>query len=120
MAERVPLTLFEGALLVSTGNTLLYSVPSNQKLSNVQTTVVNVSTSGSYLFDLWFVEAGEAIDNNKMIHKNKSVTAGTSYSSPHTAIHTLEAGTLIYASPDTANVLSLRLSGVLITLNNPV
>lgn len=120
MAERVPLTLFEGALLVSTGNTLLYSVPAKQKLSNIQTTVTNTSTSGSFLFDLWFVEAGDAIDNNKLIHKNKSVTAGTSYSSPHTAIHTLEAGSLIYASPDAANVLSLRLSGVLITLNNPV
>lgn len=120
MAERVPLTLFEGAILVSAVNTLLYSVPANQLLSNIQTTVVNTSTSGSFLFDLWFVEAGDAIDDNKLIHKNKSVAAGTSYSSPHTAIHTLKAGTLIYAKPGTANVLSMRLSGVLITLNNPV
>lgn len=120
MAERVPLTIFEGTLLTTSDQILLYSVPANQKLSNVQTTVVNVSTSGSYLFDLWFVEVGDAIDNNKLIHKSKAVTAGTSYSSPHTAIHTLEAGTLIYAQAGTANTLSLRLSGVLITLNNPV
>lgn len=120
MAERVPTVLFPQTLMVSTGNTVLYSVPANQLLSNIQTTVVNVSASGSFLFNLWFVEAGAAIDNNKLMHKNKSVTAGTSYSSPHTAIHTLGAGTVIYASPDVANALNIRLSGVLITLNNPV
>ena len=119
MANREPKTLFKGTLLTS-AQTVLFSVPANQKISNIQTTVTNVSVSGAPTFDLWFVESGDAIDNNKLIHKNKSVAGATTFSSSHTAIHTLEAGVVAYAQASTASILTFRLSGVLITLNNPV
>lgn len=115
MADRKPIVVKDGMLMLS-AQTTQYTVPANQKLSNIQTTLVNVST-GTELFDLWFVKAGQSVSDAYLIHRQKTLSSEQSYASPQTGIHTLDSSDFIVTQSQNNQTIAMRISGVLITLN---
>jgi len=103
------LALYKGQ--PGTSNTTLYTAPANTRVHILAASAVNDSTTATY-FSVHMVPSGQAVGDEYLVVNRE--TLGSRESAPIVELqgHVLEAGDFLSAIAETADTITLQISGV--------
>jgi hypothetical protein len=95
--------------------TAQYTCPAKQKTLIKKATITNTSTTIAYVATVHTVTAAGTVSALNMILNARAIAPKETYEATELENHLLNAGDMIFAFADTAAVLSMRVSGIVIT-----
>ena len=104
--------LYEGQ--PAAANTTLYTCPANTEVRIVAATITNDAAAAKYI-SFHLVPSGGSVGDTNLILNQKTIGDKESYTLPELVGHILEAGDLISAIAETADILTVHISGIAIT-----
>jgi len=104
--------LYEGQ--PAAANTTLYTCPANTKVRIVAATVTNDAAAAKHI-SFHLVPSGGAVGDTNIILNQKIIGDKESYTLPELIGHILDPGDLISAIAETADILTVHISGIAVT-----